>query len=205
MSDGVPFSDFVQRVRAGDEQAARELVRRFERAIRCEVRLHLTDASLYRLFDSADVSQAVLASFFARAADGQYRLDSADDLARLLIGMARKKAAHFARTQRAGRRDYRRTLAGGADDVPAAAPAPDDQAAGAELEAEFRHRLSADERRIADLRADGRTWPEVADALGGTPKGREMQWRRAARRLAEKLGLRVATCPNASGPPARAG
>jgi RNA polymerase sigma-70 factor (ECF subfamily) len=71
MADAVSFAEFIRRVRAGDESAAAELVRRYEPLIRREVRLHLEDQRLCRLFDSMDVCQSVLASFFVRAAVGQ--------------------------------------------------------------------------------------------------------------------------------------
>ena len=47
-----PFADFLRRIRAGDEQAAAELVRQYEPLIRREVRLQIDDRRLCRLFDS---------------------------------------------------------------------------------------------------------------------------------------------------------
>src|SRR5262245_55372827 len=99
MSDGDAFSDFIRRVRAGDEQAAADLVRRFEPLIRREVRLRLEDRRLGRLFDSMDVCQSVLASFFVRTAAGQYDLDQPGQLVKLLVQMARNKLASAARRQ----------------------------------------------------------------------------------------------------------
>jgi hypothetical protein len=53
MADEPTFEDFIRRIRAGDEQAAVELVRRYEPTIRVEVRANLTDPGLYRLFGEA--------------------------------------------------------------------------------------------------------------------------------------------------------
>ncbi len=39
MSESTAFPDFIRRIRAGDDKAARELVERYEPVIRCEVRL----------------------------------------------------------------------------------------------------------------------------------------------------------------------
>ena len=64
MSELNKFTDFLHRIRAGDEQAAAELVQQVEPLIRREVRLRLDDRPLLRLFDSMDVCQSVLASFF---------------------------------------------------------------------------------------------------------------------------------------------
>jgi RNA polymerase sigma-70 factor (ECF subfamily) len=67
-------------------------VRQYESAIRLEVRMRLGDTRLRRAFDSMDVCQSVLASFFVRAA-GQLDLNEAGQLVRLLVGMARNKLA----------------------------------------------------------------------------------------------------------------
>ena len=69
------FREFIRRIRAGDEQAAVDLVRQYEPVIRTEVRMRLSDPRLYRTLDSMDICQSVLLSFFARAALGQYDLD----------------------------------------------------------------------------------------------------------------------------------
>jgi hypothetical protein len=83
MSEHDTFAYFVRRLRAGDEQAA-DLVRRYEGVIRREARLQMTDPRLCRLLDSIDISQSVLASFFARAAAGQFDLDRPENLLRQL-------------------------------------------------------------------------------------------------------------------------
>jgi RNA polymerase sigma-70 factor (ECF subfamily) len=69
------------------------------------VRLHLEDRRLYRLFDSMDVCQSVLVSFFLRAAAGQYDLERPEQLVRLLITMTRNKLASAARQHHRQRRD----------------------------------------------------------------------------------------------------
>ena len=77
--------------------------------IRREVRLRLDDHRLYRVFDSMDISQSVLTSFFARASTGQFDLETPEQLVRLLIQMTRNKLAFQVRRQRARRRDGRLT------------------------------------------------------------------------------------------------
>src|SRR5262245_38600265 len=103
------FGDAIHRIRSGDEAAAAELVRKYEPLIRREVRLHLEDQRLRRVFDSMDVVQSVLASFFIRTAAGEYDLDNPDQLTGLLVQMARNKLASAARKQYRQRRDARRT------------------------------------------------------------------------------------------------
>ena len=91
----ISVGDLVRRIRVGDEQTAAELVRRYEPAIRQRVRigLRMQDARLRRVFDSMDVCQSVLASFFVRAAAGQYDVDEPGRLVALLGQRARSKLA----------------------------------------------------------------------------------------------------------------
>ena len=97
MQDQNTFDNFIRRIRAGDEQAAEELVRKYEPLIRREVRMHLEDRRLGQLFDSMDICQSVLASFFVRTAAGQYDLTKSDQLLKLLVTMVRNKLASAAR------------------------------------------------------------------------------------------------------------
>jgi RNA polymerase sigma-70 factor (ECF subfamily) len=191
MSDDVEFADFLRRVRAGDDRAAEELVRRYEPIVRREVRLKLQDPSLARAFDSIDVCQSVLASFFVRAAAGQFDLDRPEQLLRLLIRMARNKVAEAARRNRAQRRDGRRVEPAGVEQIdPAGATASPSQVVTArDLLDRVRERLGSEERRLADLRAEGRPWTEIAAAVGGTPDGRRLQLTRALDRVVRELGL----------------
>ena len=190
MPDPNPFAEFIRRVRAGDGGAAEELVRKYESAIRVAVRTRLTDPALKRQLDSVDVCQSVLASFFLRAAAGEYDLNDPSQLISLLVRMAQNKLAGQARFHRRGRRDVRR--AGGLDEAPdpaSAGPGPERVAAGRDLLEALRCRLTPEERAVADRRGAGQGWGEIADALGGTADGRRMQLKRAIDRLAPELGL----------------
>ena len=57
------FSDLLARAKAGDEQAIREFVSRFEQDVRMMVRSRLP-RKLRTQFDSTDFAQAVWQSFF---------------------------------------------------------------------------------------------------------------------------------------------
>jgi RNA polymerase sigma-70 factor (ECF subfamily) len=192
MKDSAAFSAFMKRIRAGDQQAAEELVRQYESLIRREVRLHLEDQRLCRLFDSMDVCQSVLGSFFLRAAGGQYDLERPEQLVRLLVTMTRNKLASAARTHHRQRRDQRRVVAGGQerlDRIVDPSPGPGSMVAGEELLRRFREGLSDEERRLVDLRSEGMAWAEVAAQLGGTPEARRMQLSRTIERMSRALGL----------------
>ena len=191
MSEDNPFTGFIVRIRAGDPEAAAELVRRFEPLIRREARLRLHDPGLRRRFDSLDICQSVLASFFLRTAAGQYDLEKPDDLVRLLVGMACNKVKFQARKHHAQRRDTRRLAETSAEESETIAndPSPSHCAASRELLDQFRQRLTAEERQLADLRGEGYSWADIATRLGGTPKARCKQLTRAVQRVARQLGL----------------
>jgi RNA polymerase sigma-70 factor (ECF subfamily) len=192
MSDSATFSTFMRRIRSGDGSAAEELVRLYEPVIRREVRLRLEDRRLYRVFDSMDVCQSVLGSFFLRAAAGQYDLERPEQLVRLLVTMARNKLASAARDHHRQRRDQRRIAADGEARLAGVAdlrPGPDSAVAGQELLRRFREELTDEERQIVDLRGDGLGWSEIATRLGGTAGARRMQLTRAIERVARSLGV----------------
>jgi RNA polymerase sigma-70 factor (ECF subfamily) len=190
MDEGNSFLELIRRVRAGDQSAAVEVVRRYEPAIRRVVRLQLRDPRLRRILDSMDVCQSVLASFFLRAATGQYDLNQPAQLLRLLAVMARNKVASQARTSYVMRRE-RPFLGGEAAWTAALAPGPgpDHQAAWKDLLQVVRDRLSVDERRLADRRAERREWTEIATELGGSPEALRKQLSRALDRVSHQLGL----------------
>jgi RNA polymerase sigma factor (sigma-70 family) len=189
MPESTTFPDFIRRIRAGDDQAARELVERYEPVIRCEVRLRLRDPRLYSRFDWTDICQSVMASFFVRVAVGQYELERPEQLVRLLVGMARNKLAAAARRHYQQRRNIGRTTAEPAAlaAVTSDEPTPSRIIAGRELLADVRRRLSEEERLLAELRADGCAWTEIAARLGGTAEARRKQLARAVDRVERQL------------------
>jgi RNA polymerase sigma-70 factor (ECF subfamily) len=196
MSDQTAIPVLVGRIREGDASAAEELVRRFEPLIRREVRFRLEDPRLQRVFDSMDVCQSVLASFFIRAAAGEYDLDDPAQLRKLLVAMTRNKVATEARRHSTKKRDHRRETTGDAGSLAAIAgsdESPSEVVAGAELLERFHAGLSAEERGLADLRAEGLAWSAIAEKLGGTAAARRMQLSRAIERVAASLGLDVLT------------
>ena len=126
MSVQPDFAEFLRRIRCGDPEAAQELVRRYESTIRLAVRTRLTDPALKRQLDSADICQSVLASFFVRAAAGQYDLADPGQLVALLVRMAQNKLVGHARFHRRQRRDARLVSGqdGAAEQVADGGPAP---------------------------------------------------------------------------------
>jgi RNA polymerase sigma-70 factor (ECF subfamily) len=184
------FSELISRVRAGDETAAVELVRRYEPALRRSVRLRLLPR-LRRIYDSLDICQEVLGSFFVRAASGQYELNSPEQLLKLLATMARYKVSQASRRQQAACRDDRRLLTGEVQEEQAVAPeaTPSRQLAAKELLQEAQRRLSTEERNLVEMRSQGLDWAAIAGRLGGNPEALRKRLARAVARVADELGL----------------
>ena len=92
------------------------------------------------------------------------------------------------------RRDVRRTAGVGSDEAlaPARAETPSQVVAHRELLEKFREQLTEEERKLADLRAAGLDWAQVASQLGGTAEGRRKQLARAVERIGAGLGLDTA-------------
>ena len=107
MSDA-GIGELLSKVRTGDAAAAEELVRSYEPELRRAIRVRLTDARLRRLVDSMDICQSVLAGFFVRTAAGQYDIQSAEELLKLLVTMARNRVIDWVRRANVERRDGRR-------------------------------------------------------------------------------------------------
>lgn len=193
MTTSGSFADFVRRVRAGDPDAAVELVRRYEPVMRRAIRIHLEAAGLRRLFDSQDVCQSVFGSFFVRAVLGQYDLERPQQLIGLLTAIARNKSIDQARRLAPERRDHvHQALTGEAAAVlPATGPSPSQVVAFDELLRKFRERLTPAERHLADQRATGRGWDELAAEMGVGADALRKQLARAIDRVAGQLGVEV--------------
>ena len=194
MSEDSAFRQLMSRVRAGDQEAAAELVRRYEPAIRREVRVRLTDGRMRQVLDSVDICQSVLGNFFARVALGQFEIEEPRQLLRLLVTMARNRVIYWARKYHAPQRDRRRerSLEWAIEkQLEPASPeaSPSEMVAGQELLAVFRSRLSEQEREIADERASGNDWATIAANRGSTPEAVRKRMARAFDRVARELGL----------------
>jgi RNA polymerase sigma-70 factor (ECF subfamily) len=130
----------------------------------------------------------VFASFFVRAAMGQFELDKPEHLLHLLVDMSRKKLVDHAREQGAARRDFRRARSGIKDQA-APGTTPLQEVALKELIAEFRSRLSPDERQLAERRVQGMNWKDIAAEWGENADALRKKLTRAVDRVAEELGL----------------
>ena len=191
MSEDPSFEELIRRVRAWDQEAAAELVRRYEPAIRRAVRFRLAGARLGNLLDSMDICQSVLRSFFVRAASSQFELETPEQVLKLLTAMARNKLASQARKQHTQRRDNRRASAIGDQGSRLVAPGDSPSAAIVvrDLQQEVRRRLAPDEWRLLELRNQGHDWAAIAAQVGGLAETLRKKLARAIDRVVDELGL----------------
>jgi RNA polymerase sigma-70 factor (ECF subfamily) len=191
MTDTVSFGELIARVRGGDGGAAAEVMQHYEPALRRAIRLRLRrNPRLCRLLDSVDICQSVMASFFVRAALGQYDLSTPEHLVKLLATIARNKVINQARKQRAACHDPGLVRSPeSAHDLPTPSPGPARVVEARELLIEALGRLTAEERYLLELREQGQEWSQIAAAQGGTPDALRVRLSRGVARVTKELGL----------------
>jgi RNA polymerase sigma-70 factor (ECF subfamily) len=185
------FESLIARVRAGDADAAADLVKQYEPGIRVAIRTRLFDPAMRRQLDSMDICQSVLASFFIRVAAGQYNLRHPSQLVALLTKMAHNKLNWHFRHQMLQRRDVRRISDHSTETLQlvSTAPGPARQAEARELlQSTWKH-MDDTMRRIATRRLKGKTWDQVASEMGGTGESRRKQYERGMNEIARLLDI----------------
>jgi RNA polymerase sigma-70 factor (ECF subfamily) len=193
VSDTNAFVQLLRRAQARDQQAATELMRTYEPAVRRAVRLRLFDARLRRIFDSTDICQSVMGTFFTRLARGQFPLESPEQLVKLLITMAHNKLTDQVRRQQAQRRDARQVAGFALEDEECIAPgpSPSKEIEVRELLEAVRQRMTPEERQLLEMRHEGWDWNDIADKIGSTPEALRKKLSRALQRVQEDVGLAI--------------
>ena len=185
-----PFIALIERARKGDAEAASQLVAEYESQIRRVARARISNPVWRREFDSLDICQSVLASFFTGLALGQYEVDSPEQLVKLLAAIARHKTINRIERQRAAKRDVRRNV--GVDaaemDIAQHEQSPSQVVAVRELLGQLTARLTPDELDIVEQRAEGRSWQELSQQYRSAPDALRVRHRRALTRVRTELG-----------------
>ncbi len=162
---------FLARIRAGDEEAARELLARYEAEVRLVVRRQLPRLLRSR-FDSLDFLQSVWGSFFRRVRTGPADFDDSRHLVGFLARAAKNKVIDEYRRAASLKQDMRREepLAAGdgglVGDLPDGGDSPSALAEAHEAYDRLRDLLPEGRHAILELKADGLSSREVGDRLG---------------------------------------
>jgi RNA polymerase sigma-70 factor (ECF subfamily) len=160
---------FLARIRNGDGDAARELLRLYEAKVRLVVRRQLPKLLRSR-FDSQDFLQSVWGSFFRRLRTSPSELESMENLIAFLARAARNKVIDEFRRASSHKQDMRReeSLWEGARprDLADGSDAPIEVAQASEAFGRLRDLLPEDRRTILDLKAGGLSTREIGARLG---------------------------------------
>ena len=198
---GPTFQDLMQRIRAGDQRAAWELLDQYGAYLLHVIRQNLP-ARLRPKFDSTDFFQNVWASFFRQPQVFQ-RFDGPKDLLNYLRGMARNKLTMESR-RRFGTAKYDVNRESSLDDVKSSSdgegvralqepmddrrPTPSYVAMVREQWDHWMARQSPQNQRVVDLRFRGASFDEIATELKINEK--------TARRVIESLVQELDPPPN---------
>jgi RNA polymerase sigma-70 factor (ECF subfamily) len=198
MTDTQSFSTVMERLRSGEDDAARKVFDRFARQLAVLVRRHF-DRKLAHRVDPEDVVQSAFKSFFVRHRKGSFRLGDWDGLWKLLTLIARRKCVDRVDYLRADRRDVRREAASPEDHDPPwqfaldREPRPEEAAALAETVDDLYRVIDDDDRPILELSLQGYTAPEIGLRLGRALRSvqrlREQIRKRLERQVLDRLGV----------------
>ncbi len=186
------FPELMDRLRSGEDQAAREVFERFATRLMGLARRHL-DGRLSVKVDPEDVVQSAYKSFFVRQREGTLTAGNWDSLWGILTMITIRKCADRAAYFRADKRDVARETSGRGDDSSPDAmaeialdrePSPEEAVVLTEtVEALFQAVCDPDERAILELSLQGYSAPEISESLGRAE--------RSVRRLRERLRKRL--------------
>jgi RNA polymerase sigma-70 factor (ECF subfamily) len=166
------FAEFLGRLRAREDTAARELFQRFASQLIALARGHF-DARLKRKVDPEDIVQSAYKSFFVRYGDGNLEVVNWNSLWGLLTLITLRKCAERAAYYRAQRRDVKREVSApaGAEGEPwletlGREPTPLEAAELGETVEQLFASLDEDERPVLELSLQGYTTREISEQLG---------------------------------------
>jgi RNA polymerase sigma factor (sigma-70 family) len=189
--DDDDLADLIERVKAGDENAIRDLIQQFEGDVRTIVRVRLPQ-SLRSQFDSMDFVQAVWQSVLTRDGQDLGRFTNARHFRGFLEGVARNKVfeEHRRRTRTRKyslQREEPLYVRRGDRELPREVAATDPTAS---QDAQARDRFeqlvegrSPQETEVVELRRRGLTYEEIATLTGLSE--------RSVRRIIEAIRQRM--------------
>jgi RNA polymerase sigma-70 factor (ECF subfamily) len=176
--------DLIREFQAGSESAARELFDKYcERLMRLAKR-RIGQRMTSRV-DPEDVIQSAFRTFFVHVKDGEFTFEGENDLFKLLVRLTVHKTLRQIAYHRAAKRNPE-LEAGQADDsndllaqISAAEPPPEVEVALIDEFEKFLGQLRPDDRKVLELKLQGYSTTEIAEALGS--------YDRKIRRILERI------------------
>lgn len=168
--EGDDIQAFLARIQAGDEEAARELLSRYEAEVRLVVRRQLPRLLRSR-FDSLDFLQSVWGSFFQRLRSGPSDFEDSRHLVAFLARAAKNKVIDEYRRAASQKHDMHREEpiwpeGPGPRDLAADLDTPSEVAQANEAFGKLRELLPEHRRNILELKAEGLSSREIGERLG---------------------------------------
>jgi RNA polymerase sigma-70 factor (ECF subfamily) len=177
MSNSESFDGVLERLRAGDDDAAAEIFSRYANRLILLARSRL-QGPIRQKVDPEDVTQSVFRSFFVRQAEGQFQLDDWDSLWSLLVRITLRKCGKRTRQLYAGIRDARRETSSIRTndqsrcvyEAIAREPTPQEAASLTETLEQLVQRLEDTQQQMIVLRLQGYTVKEISREVGRTER-----------------------------------
>jgi RNA polymerase sigma-70 factor (ECF subfamily) len=163
-------ASLVARWRAGDQQAAADLFRRYAERLIALTRSRLSSKMVQRI-DPEDVVQSAYRSFFADSRDDRYDMERGGDLWQLLVTITLHKLHHHVTKASAQKRAVEREHNFGSEDsllglqahLRTHEPSPVEAVALSELLEQVMGQLDPRERQMLELRLQGHNLDEIAE------------------------------------------
>ncbi|HZW30452.1 MAG TPA: sigma-70 family RNA polymerase sigma factor [Isosphaeraceae bacterium] len=164
------LSDFLRRIQAGDDGAARELLSRYEAEVRLVVRRQLPRLLRSR-FDSLDFLQSVWGSFFRRMRTAPTEFEDSRHLVAFLARAAKNKVIDEYRRAASRKHNMHREEPLWLDgrrprDVPDPIDSPSEVAQAHEVLVRLRELMPVERRTILEMKAQGLSSKEIGEQLG---------------------------------------
>jgi len=188
----------IDGLRSGDPQVLEAFVQRYGKSLEAVADRRIV-TRMGRRFDAPEVVQSVCRTFLRRAEEGQFHLDDAESLWRLLcaitLAKVREKARYHLRKKRNLAREQdlaRPSDEGDAPDgivhMPGAEPDPGEAAEFADTFQHLLGELDEEERTLVDLRLQQKTSEEIAAVLNCSDRTVRRLLNRLQDRFEEILG-----------------
>ena len=159
-------AELLERYRQGDGRAADVLFHRYVERLTAMVQRQL-HAAFRRRIDPEDAVHSAYRSFFVQARQGEFALEHAGDLWKLLVTITLNKLRRQIAHHRAGKRAVGRDRsADGAMLARADGPSPLEALAAADELEVLMTRLTPEQRTVLEMRLQDRSWAEIAAVVG---------------------------------------
>ena len=183
------LTDFLRRIQAGDDGAARELLSRYEAEVRLVVRRQLPRLLRSR-FDSLDFLQSVWGSFFRRMRTAPTEFEDSRHLVAFLARAAKNKVIDEYRRAASRKHNMHREEPLWLDgrrprDVPDPIDSPSEVAEAHEVLVRLCELMPVGRRTILEMKAQGLSSKDIGEKLGISE--------RTVQRVLEELRRRMET------------